>query len=222
MARSSRGEISPTNDAPLKRSTRGVPRCLGKRGAASVPILFPDDSITKLSILYSLPGRWSAHRLEQPDFPEKETHVQSSFQFHRGQPRRPERCVSPTRARCFHPSIIDGVCFLRFRSPCFSAPEERGQSIDRSHTVKNAMFSARFQTGHPTSARSSRRVRFPRRRKTPSTALQRYQLFPDQRTTAGSRVSKIRQTEVSRLMLNRLVTDASARVVLRPFQTRTV
>ena len=34
------------------------------------------------------------------------------------------------------------------------------------------------------------------RRKESFTALQRYQLFPDQRTTAGSRASKIRQTEV--------------------------
>jgi hypothetical protein len=44
---------------------------------------------------------------------------------------------------------LTGCVFPRFRSPCFSAPEERVQSVDRSHTVRSAMFPARFQTGHP-------------------------------------------------------------------------
>jgi hypothetical protein len=73
--------------------------------------------------------------LEQPDFPTEETHEQSSPEFHRDQPRRPERCVPPARARRFNPNVIDRVCFPRFRSPCFSALEERVQSVDRSHTV---------------------------------------------------------------------------------------
>jgi hypothetical protein len=151
--------------------------------------------------------------LEQPDFPTEETPEQSSSAFHRDQPRRPERCVSPTGARRFNPNVIDRVCFLRFRSPCFSAPEERVQSVDRSHTVRSAMFPARFQTGHPKSVRSPGRVRIPRRLYKRLPLLCRYQLFPDQRTTVRSRASKIRQTGVPGLMLNRPVTDASSRVV---------
>ena len=82
--------------------------------------------------------------MEQPGLPTEETYEQSSSAFHRDQPRRPKRCVSPTRARRFDSNVIDRVCFPRFRSPCFSAPEERAQSVNRSHTVGSA---ARFQTG---------------------------------------------------------------------------
>lgn len=120
----------------------------------------------------------------------------------------------PTRARCFHPSIIDRVCFPRFRSPCFSAPKERGQSVDRSHTVEKCRISlCGFRRGiQPQPDRPGESAS--RGTEVPSTALQRYQLFLDQRTTVRSRASKIRQTEGSRLMLNRLVTEASIRVSL--------
>jgi hypothetical protein len=107
-------------------------------------------------------------------------------------------------------------CVFRDSAPLVSQLQKRGCKALTDHTrFGSTMFPAQFQTGHPKSARSPGRVYIPRRfvQTTPSTALQRYQLFPDQRTTVRSRASEIQQTEVSGLMLNRPVTDASSRVV---------